>query len=404
MASHRQVLEAVAKQKERYRLRQQEALERRLKEEKARKLRAEIEADRERRARAWVGLKQSFGTGNDTIATEAASLVSMDLLASTWEDGGTSLHSAAAQGLLECCESIMTRDDFQGFESMLQVRDNRGWTPLHCAVGSADRGAEICELLAMHPKCCVGIKDNEGRTAADLAQQYGLDCARAAIKQATEMRYAPIAARKRQQEEEEAAQIEFVMSQKLSWHDDAGSQMGFKLFAAGQIEDLIELIQNAWPFINEIDANFAPQGRCRTLLHYAAHKGESEVCEAILDRHDWKSTDVVDLDRATALHLAAATHHVDCIIAIIASGTVVDINIGDMRDQTALHLAALRGDSECYNALLAHPDVDLGRRDYRKKLATEYAIERGLEVLPPVLDAIDPHDLPIDNPELEVDL
>lgn len=53
---------------------------------------------------------------------------------------------------------------------------------------------------------------------------------------------------------------------------------------------------------------------------------------------------------------------------------------------------------------LSHEAVDLGVRDYKNKLASEYAISRGLEVDPPVLDCVDEHDLPIDDPDLQVDL
>merc|ERR1711865_748486 len=112
----------------------------------------------------------------------------------------------------------------------------------------------------------------------------------------------------------------------------------------------------------------------------------------------------MDLDRATALHLASANRHVGCCIAIVASGRCFGVNFTDMRDQTALHLAAVRGDGECYNAILAHEGVDLSVRDYKNKLASEYAQERGLEVEAPVIDCIDDRDLNVDDPDLEVDL
>merc|ERR1711907_333262 len=108
---------------------------------------------------------------------------------------------------------------------------------------------------------------------------------------------------------------------------------------------------------------------------------------------DFRNTDHLDLDRATALHLAAANRHVECCIAIVASGKCLNVNLTDMRDRTALHLAAVRGDGECYNAIMSHEGIDLGVRDYRNKLAAEYAIARGLEVQMPVIPRVDERDL-----------
>lgn len=397
--SNKQVLEIMAKQRQKYKNIADQKLK--IQTNALESQRAEIAAIQEekRRRQAWADLKRAFGSGDDRIASESAAMVEMDLLASIWEDGSTALHSAAAQGLLKCCETIVLRKDFQ--PAILCVQDQRGWTPLHCAVTSAGGGAEICELIANHKACRVGLKDNDGRTAADLAQEWGLASAKSAISEATAGRFAAAIAKATEREELKVADAVQADAHMMEHKEDAGSTVGFKLFKQGRYEDCIEVIKSAWPFINEIDDD---KNRCRTLLHYAAHKGRADVCEAILDREDWESTDRRDLDRATALHLAAANRHVDCCIAIVASGRLLGVNFQDMRDQTALHLAAVRGDGECYNAILAHEGVDLSIRDYKNKLASEHAMERGLEVEPPVIDQIDDRDLEVDDPDLQVDL
>lgn len=231
----------------------------------------------------------------------------------------------------------------------------------------------------------------------DLAQEYGLDTAKKAILDAIEARYAKV----KEREEEEAAEAALEEAAMMEHPEVLGADAGFLMLQQDRIQDCIVLVKSVWPFINQLDED---TGRCRTLLHWAAYKGEPDLCEAILDRHDFKSTDILDLDRATALHLATANRHVECCIAIVASGKCMNVNLQDMRDRTALHLAAVRGDGECYNAIVSHDGIDLGVRDYRNKLASEYAIEHDIVVDMPVIYRADERDLAIDDPDLQVDL
>lgn len=399
MSTHGAVLAAIAKQREKQE--EREALKAKEREIELQKAKEEhlAKVAQEKRERAWLELQQAFASGDDSIAAGNAGKVNMELLAQVRHDGYNAMHCAAAQGLVECCKVILKRRDFQA--SMLVAQDKRGWTPLHCAVTSADNGAEICALLAIHGACRVGIKDHEGRSAVDLAQEWGLAAAKTAILDAIAERYAKVQEKQHMQEAQaaEVAQMEQEMLENRP--EEMGATAGFRLIKQGRIQDTISLIRSAWPFINQIDDD---QSRCRSLLHHAAHRGEPDVCEAILDRQDWRQTDHMDLDRATALHVAAATRQIECCIAIVSSGRCKQVNSTDMRDQTALHLAALRGDGECYNAILAHEDIDLSVRDYKNKLAAEYAIERGLEVDMPIIYRQDERDLAVDDPDLQVDL
>lgn len=395
MSTHGAVLAAVQKQREKQA--EKEALrarEREKEEELRRQELARIEVEK-KKAKAVADLKQALGTADDEIAAKNASHVSMDTLTTVWEDGYMALHSAASQGLFVTCETIMKRRDFQ--PAMLIATDNRGWTPLHLAVASADHGAEVCALIARHDKCHVGARDNEGRTAVALAQEWGFGGVKKAILEAIAERYAKVQAR-----EVEIIEMEARKASKIGGTDGRfGPTDGLMLLKSGRIQECIALIKTVWPFINQLDDD---KNRSRTLLHWAAREGEPDVCEAVLDREDWKRTDQMDLDRATALHLAAANRHVECCIAIVASGRCQAVNQTDMRDQTALHLAAVRGDVECYNAILAHEGIDLSVRDFRDKLAAEYAIERGMDVEMPIIYRPDERDLSIDDPNLEVDV
>merc|ERR1712129_352545 len=132
----------------------------------------------------------------------------------------------------KCCETIILRKDFQA--AMLGVQDQRGWTPLHCAVTSAGGGAEICDLIANHKACRVGLKDNDGRTAADLAQEWGLASAKTAISEATTGRYAAVTAKATEREEVKAAETAQADAHMIEHKEDASSTIGFKLFKQGR--------------------------------------------------------------------------------------------------------------------------------------------------------------------------
>jgi len=394
------VLAVVEKQKEKRRI-ANELLEKKRQE----RIQAEIERilaveEAKKQREAWLKLKKAFTDGNDNIAAKNAEFVNIEQLAAVWEDGYTALHSAAAQGLTKCCQTLLSREDF--LPSMLHQRDPRGFTPLHCAVVSVDNSAEICELLAGHEYCNLKLTDNEGRTPKDLAQEWAMPEAKTAIMEATARRYANssavLEARKEHDIEEKVrAPSKINMNDKAVFNPEAG----FKLFKKGRYADVVWIVKSPWPFINQLDDE---DNRYRTLLHHAAHRGEPAVCEAILDREDFASCDKFDMDRTTALHLATANRHVECVIAIIASGRCEGVNLQDMRDQTPLHLAAIRCDGECYNAIMAHDEIDLGIRDYQNKLAAEYAIDRGLECDMPIIEKVNEHDREIDDPDLQVDL
>lgn len=402
-------------------------------EDKVKKAKAAEEAEFRRR-NARVELGRAIHAGDDSRAAEAAALVDIELLALADREGSTPLHGAASRGLIECCSKILKRRDLR--PEMLQVRDARGWTPLHCAAAAGSGSPEICSLLVDHPACPLGAHDVQGRTALDVAREWGLaepsevllhaiqpDLGRTsspkissrsskspsgspAGKKKASPKSSPKTSRKSSPktaksnpkkqiveeaqpdtlEGDEVSESESQSAEELDWT----AKSGIHALADGRLEDVLSILgKPGWPFVNEADDHG------RTLLHLGALRGIEELCTAVLDRDDFESADKFDNDRATALHLAAANRHVNACIAIVGSGRFSAVNAQDMRDQTPLHLAAVRGDEDCYNAILAHEDCDPHIRDYKRRSAPDYAVERGIDA-----EGQDP----LDDRGLQIDL
>lgn len=389
----------VAKQRDATRRKLELELQKRKEAEAKRKREiAAIEAE-QKKVQAWVELQQALRSGDDAAAAKSVKSVNKELFSTTTEDGTTPLHLAAASGLLECCEAMLKRKEFP--IEVINARDRRGWTPLHCAAASVGNGAEVCTLLASHEACVVDLRDHEGRTAVQLAAEWGLAEGKVAITDAVEEKLAK--SNMRATHTTTGNPKEPTGDLETREAEDVGPGVCFKLCKQGRYEECRRIVAGVWPFVNQIDDD-----RHRTLLHYAAAKGQAVLCEAILAREDFEGTDKMDLDRATALHLAAASRHVECCTAIVASSRCFGVNLQDMRDQTPLHLAAIRGDDECYNAILMHADVDLTLKDYRNRTAPDYAIERGLDVELPRNEPVDTEseidELDIDDSDIDVSL
>merc|ERR1712137_316546 len=99
--------------------------------------------------------------------------------------------------------------------------------------------------------------------------------------------------------------------------------------------------------------------------------GHADVCRAILEREAFKFANAFDKERSTALHLAAARKHPECVQAICDSEIFQAVNELDLLKRTALHLAAIRADLECYEIIIAHEDCDPAIIDHHGKPAPE---------------------------------
>jgi len=336
--------------------------------------------EEEERLQAWAEAAKAVEDCSDDRAVQSLGAVrrAVELLPGPVGPGGaTLLHRAVSRGLRGVIEAVLKLD-----ASAVAHRDADGQTALHRAAAVDSSGALVA-LLAAHASAAeLERRDGHGRTPLQLAREWALPEAAAAIVRAKAAAAAPAEAAaeaKARRGARAAGGPKFPGVGHMAAHDAIRER---------RFEDALGLIrETTWVFVNVKDA-----GK-RSLLHSAAAWGRADLCEALLEREDFDTAEDVDKDVATALHLAAAGEKADCCRAIVSAGggRFAAVNALDLRRRTALHLAAMRGDEASYRAIEGHPDCDPCLPDFDGKTAPEYASERGIEVDLPrtATDAVD---------------
>lgn len=92
--------------------------------------------------------------------------------------GETPLMIAAADGLIDVATLLLERG------ASAEARNASGLTPLHFAVGSADRGTSQMVELLLAAGADPGATDESGATALALAREFGVAAAIAALERA----------------------------------------------------------------------------------------------------------------------------------------------------------------------------------------------------------------------------
>jgi len=108
----------------------------------------------------------------------------------------------------------------------------------------------------------------------------------------------------------------------------------------------------------------------------AAGEGDLRTVRKLIHKKS-VAVDSTDESNWTALHVAAFNGQVEIINFLMANGA--DVNVQDNSGATPWHLAVLSGSSEACEALLAHPDIDITKKDNQGKRGLQYAKERGVD-------------------------
>ncbi|CAE7419199.1 TRPA1 [Symbiodinium sp. CCMP2592] len=94
-----------------------------------------------------------------------------------------------------------------------------------------------------------------------------------------------------------------------------------KAITSLDVDECLELLSlDELPGINDKDYNEW------TVLHHAAWCGLKEVCECILERHDFREADAHDQSGLTALHCAASRGHLGAALVLVGSGAFTVVN------------------------------------------------------------------------------
>ena len=130
------------------------------------------------------------------------------------------------------------------------------------------------------------------------------------------------------------------------------------------------------PALIKLGANpYEIDDKGRTLLHYAAERGEAKLVDYLLNTIKIKPN-IADCDGETALHFAAWQRHVCIMKALIRGGG--DVNASDKLGMRPLHIAAIRGHLPMVSTLIkCGADIfatSFPSRGYARLTAREAAI------------------------------
>jgi ankyrin repeat protein len=250
------------------------------------------------------------------------------------ENGQTALHKAASNGNEEICKLLilkkttlreMIRDkmankDNKDWEQSsnthevdINIKDNKGWTPLINAVNNGQKGT--CALIVSFG-ALVNVKDNEGKTALFWASEKG---------------------------NTEICQLLISAGANVN-EKDAKEWTPLHIAAKKGNQEICELLIFSGASIDEKEKiGFTP-------LHLAAFEGKKAMCEYLIAKG--ASIDEKTKEGSTALHVATRRGNKDIAELLIVKGA--DVNEKQQDGWSPLHLAAREGNKDLCALLISN--------------------------------------------------
>ena len=192
----------------------------------------------------------------------------------------------------------------------VDVTDEDGCTPLHCAAGEGQFDAV---KLLIEKGCCIDAVDHNGWTPTMYATMQGQD------------------------------EVELLLNLAKSVCDSTGCTLLHAAAADGQLEVIEMLLSVGGRKLMTVVA-----GEAGTPLHQAAGHGHKDVVTLLLN--EGCPIDIRESNGYTALHFAAQYGHIHIIETLINHG--LDVNIVSNKGTTPLHSAAIHGQLESVQTLL----------------------------------------------------
>ncbi|XP_068206432.1 uncharacterized protein [Palaemon carinicauda] len=280
------------------------------------------------------------------IAAEKGNVKTMKLLLkrdksnlnSEDNEKATPLHLAAKNGHVRVCQELI------GIGANNGAKDSKGYTPLHCA---ARRGFHACMKLLISSGCQVDSADKQGNTPLHVYCKHA--------KNRPEC---------------------ITLLLEANANPNARNKIGKTPFHLAQSQELE--IRKAFEG-SAIDLSVT-DNKGKTVLHYAAKKGNSSINVDFILKMEKKTTDmshfinIQDAEGYTALHILASRGELDACRFLIIKGA--DVNISSKRKETALHMAAQNGHKQT-TALLIHKKVAVNSENIDSLTALHMAVKNG---------------------------
>ena len=323
-------------------------------------------------------------SGDTAAVTECLDLgVPVDL---TDEDGWSPVHHAIAHGQVEvirllmdrgCCMSpvksrIPPSSDYAGVHNSrkcdifdaarsgdtakvkeylklgvsVDVTDEDGRTPLHCAAGE---GQVDAVKLLIDKGCCIDPVDNNGWTPSIFATMQGQDEVERLLKLAKLVHdstgWTPLHAAVADGQLEFIEMLLSVGGRKLMTVVDGEERTPLHHAVTGGHKDVVTLLLKEGCPVTTQDGNGV------SILHVAAQFGQEELIERLIDCG--LDANIEDKDGATPLHYAVYQGHLESVRALLRLGgrRAMTMIAGDAG--TPLHVAVNRGNKDIVLLLLS---------------------------------------------------
>ena len=243
--------------------------------------------------------------------------------------GRNCLHIAALFGHLGLCKTFLDKHKFD-----VLMTDSCGWAALHC---SARNGSYDLVTLFADMETDIHLKDNLGRNCLHVAALYGhLNLCKTLIN-------------------------------KHNFDVHMADENGWTALHYSARNGSYELVTF---FVDMGTDIYAKDNFCKNFLHIAADYGNLDLCEIIVDEHNFDVL-MTDNDGCTALHHSARNGSYELVTFFVDIGT--DINLEDNLGRNCLHFAALYGHLNLCKILVDTHNFDVHFTDNNGCTALHYS-------------------------------
>ncbi|MBO9484594.1 ankyrin repeat domain-containing protein [Salinisphaera sp. G21_0] len=281
----------------------------------------------------------------------------------TNQDGYTPLHFAAENNSARCLDALL------GAGANINATDSKGWTALHFAAQNGHKES-VEKLLCFKSDLKVGIKNNDGATALDLACRKGHEEIAMVLSGINRSKFIQGLHSAALLGNTEAIQKLLTIAPSLAKEKISSGETALHTAARnGQTEAIQTLLTIAPSLAKEKDSSD------ETALHTAARNGQTEAIQTLLTIAPSLAKEK-DSFGVTALYTAARNGQTEAIQTLLTIAPSL-AKEKDSSGVTALHEAAYWGQAEAIQTLLTIAPSLAKEKDSSGKTALHKAASGG---------------------------